>query len=47
MVNGLHIPMWNRTKKPLPIVLRGVGRGLSERGEGINVNNVQYKSNWI
>jgi hypothetical protein len=28
MVDGLHIPIWNRTKKPLAIALSGVGRGL-------------------
>jgi hypothetical protein len=46
MVDGLHIPMRNRTKKPLAIALSGVGRGQRERDNGDNVTNVQYKSNW-
>jgi hypothetical protein len=29
MVDGFHILTLNRTKKPLAIVLSGVGRGLS------------------
>jgi hypothetical protein len=40
MVDGLHIPIWNRAKKPLAIALSGVGRG-----DGGSVTNVQYKSN--
>jgi hypothetical protein len=28
MVNGLHIPIWNRTEKSLAIALSGVGIGL-------------------
>jgi hypothetical protein len=44
MVDGLHIPIWNRTKKPLAIALSGVGRRLRGDDGGI-VNNVQYKSN--
>jgi hypothetical protein len=28
MVDGLHIPIWNRTKKPLAIALSGVGKRL-------------------
>jgi hypothetical protein len=31
MVDGLHIPIWNRTKKPLAIALSGAGKGLRER----------------
>jgi hypothetical protein len=39
MVDGLHIPIRIRTKKPLAITLSGVGRGLKERYDGSNVNN--------
>jgi hypothetical protein len=46
MVDGLHIPIWNRTKKPLAIALSEVGRGLRGRDNGGNVNDVQYKTNW-
>jgi hypothetical protein len=35
MVDRLHIPIWNRTKKPLAIVL----------SDGGKVNNAQCKSN--
>jgi hypothetical protein len=45
MVDGLQIPIWNRTKKPLAIALSGVGRGLKGTDNGGNVNKVQYKSN--
>jgi hypothetical protein len=45
MVDGLHIPKWDRTNKPLAIALRGAGRGLRGRDDGSNVNNVQYASN--
>jgi hypothetical protein len=46
VVDGLHIPIWNRTKKCLAISLSGAGRGLSGRdGEG-DLTNVQYKSTW-
>jgi hypothetical protein len=46
MVNGLHIPIWNRTKKHLAIALSVVGwGGLRGRDNVGNVNNVQYKSN--
>jgi hypothetical protein len=31
MVDGLHIPIWNRTNKPLAIALSGVGRRLRGR----------------
>jgi hypothetical protein len=45
MIDELHIPVWNRTRKPLAIAFSGVGRGLKERDNGGNVTNVQYKSN--
>jgi hypothetical protein len=45
MVDRFHIPIWNRIKKPLAIALSGVEKGLRERDDGGNVNNVQYKSN--
>jgi hypothetical protein len=45
MVDGLHIPIGNRTKKPLVIALSGVGRSLSGRDDRGNINNAQYKSN--
>jgi hypothetical protein len=31
IVDGLHMPIGHRTKKPLAIVLSGVGRGLGGR----------------
>jgi hypothetical protein len=43
MVDGLHIPIWNRTKEPLTVALSGVGRRLV--GNGCDVTNVPYKSN--
>jgi hypothetical protein len=45
MVDGLHIPIWNRTKKPLAVALSGVGKGMRDKDYGDNVNNEQYKSN--
>jgi hypothetical protein len=45
MVDGLHIPIWNRTKKPLATAPSGAGRGLRGRDDGGDVTNVQYKSN--
>jgi hypothetical protein len=45
MVDGLHIPTWKRTKKPLAIAVSGVGKALRGRDDGGNINNVQYKSN--
>jgi hypothetical protein len=42
MVDGLHIFIQNRTKKPLAIAVDGVGRGLSGRDD---VTNAQYKPN--
>jgi hypothetical protein len=47
MVDGFHIFIWNRTKKPLAIALNGMGRKLRERGVGGDVTNVQYKPNQI
>jgi hypothetical protein len=41
MVDRLHIPIWNRTKKPFAIALSGAGRGLRGRDDEGNVNNVQ------
>jgi hypothetical protein len=46
MIYELHIPIWNRAKKPFAIALSGVGRRAEGRDNGRNVNNVQYKSNW-
>jgi hypothetical protein len=46
MVDGLHIPIWNTTKKPLVIALCGVGKGLRGRKEEGIVNNIQCKCNW-
>jgi hypothetical protein len=40
MVDGCHIPIRNRTKKPLAIASSGKGRGLRGREDGGNVNNV-------
>jgi hypothetical protein len=40
MVDGLHIPIWNRTKKPLAIALSEVGKGLRRGDNRGNVNNV-------
>jgi hypothetical protein len=47
MIDGLHIPIWNRTKESLAIALSGVGRGLRGRDDRGNVTNVPYKSNYI
>jgi hypothetical protein len=44
MLDGFHIPLWNRTKKPLAIALSRVGRGLKGRDDGDDVTNVQFKS---
>jgi hypothetical protein len=41
MVDGFHIPVWNRTKKSLAIALDGVEKGLRGRDDEGNVNNVQ------
>jgi hypothetical protein len=45
MVDGLYIPIWNRARKLLAIVLSGVGKGLRRRDDGGNVTNAQYKPN--
>jgi hypothetical protein len=45
MVDGLHKPIWNRTKRALAIGLSGVGRRLRGRDDGSNVTNLQYESN--
>jgi hypothetical protein len=45
VVDGLHIPIRNITKKPLAIALSGVGRRRRGREDGGNAINVQYKSN--
>jgi hypothetical protein len=37
MVDGLHIPVRNRTKKPVAIALGGAGSRLRGRNEGSNV----------
>jgi hypothetical protein len=42
MVDGLHIPIRNRAKKPLAIALGGVGRGLRGKTMGTMVTIVQY-----
>jgi hypothetical protein len=42
-VYGLHILIWNRTKKPLAIVLSGAGKELRGRDNGGDITNVQYK----
>jgi hypothetical protein len=42
MVDGLHIPIQNRTKKPLAIALSGVGRGLRwGKEDGGDVNSIR------
>jgi hypothetical protein len=46
MVDGLHILIWNKTKKPLAITLSGSGRGITGRDNGGDLTNVQYKPNW-
>jgi hypothetical protein len=46
MVNGLHILIRNKTKKPLAIALSGVGRRLRGRDSGGDRTNVQYKPIW-
>jgi hypothetical protein len=45
MVDGPHIPIWDRTKKPFAITLSAAGRRLRGRDDGGSVDNVQYKSN--
>jgi uncharacterized protein with WD repeat len=46
MIDGFHIPIWNRTKKPLAIALGGMGTEQRGRDNEGNVNYVQYKSDW-
>jgi hypothetical protein len=36
MVDGLHIPTWTRTKKPLTIALSGAGRDFGGTDNGGN-----------
>jgi hypothetical protein len=43
MVDRPHILIRNRTKKPLIIVLNGVGKGPRGRDVGGDLFNVQYK----
>jgi hypothetical protein len=43
MIDGLHIPIWNRKKNPLALALRGEGWG--GRDDGDNVTNILHKSN--
>jgi hypothetical protein len=45
MVDGLHILIWNITKKPLAMALSGMGMGLRWREVGGELTNVQYKPN--
>jgi hypothetical protein len=40
MVDGLHIFIQNRIKKPLAIALSGAGRGLRGRDDGGDLTNV-------
>jgi hypothetical protein len=44
MADGFHIPIRNRTNKPLAIALSGGGR-LSAGDDGSNVISVQHKFN--
>jgi hypothetical protein len=37
MVDGLHIPIRNRRKKPLAIAFSGAGRALGGRDDGSDV----------
>jgi hypothetical protein len=46
MVDGLHILVWNRTKKHLAIALSGVGSASRERDNGDDLANVQHKPVW-
>jgi hypothetical protein len=43
MVDGLHILIQNRSKKPLAVALSGAGRWLRGRDGGGDLTNVQYK----
>jgi hypothetical protein len=42
VVDRFHIPIGNRTKKPLAIALSVVGRRLRGRDGGGDLTNVQY-----
>jgi hypothetical protein len=46
MVDGVHVLIWNRTKKPLAIPLSGAWRGSRVRDGGGDLANVQYKPVW-
>jgi hypothetical protein len=46
MVDGFHILIWNRIKKPLENALSGAGRGYNGRDSGGNLTNVQCKTLW-
>jgi hypothetical protein len=46
LVDGLHIPIRNRTNKPLATALSEVGREWKQRDNGGNVTNVEYKPNY-
>jgi hypothetical protein len=43
MVNGLHILLRNRAKKPLAIALSRARMGVRGRDIGCELSNVQYK----
>jgi hypothetical protein len=40
MIEGLYIPIWNRTKKTLAIALSGVGRGFG--GQTMGAMQIMY-----
>jgi hypothetical protein len=46
MVDGVHIIIQNRSKKPLAIALSGARRKSRERDSGDDLINVQYKPIW-
>jgi hypothetical protein len=46
MVDGIHILIWNRTKKSLAIALSVMERGLKVGEGGGDLTNVKYKPNW-
>jgi hypothetical protein len=46
MVDGLHIFIGKRIRKPLGIALNGAGRRLRGRNNGGDLTNVQYKPIW-
>jgi hypothetical protein len=45
MVDGLHIIIWNRRKKPLAIALSGAGKVWKGRDSGSDLTNVQHNPN--